>query len=350
MLLTGGESRIEAGPGPGAIVDWLTVTFLPESAGSLSWKADGDDDDADERSVVAPAHLACDLWPVVSDWLGGSVVGHESAARYGYAFGCEFSVIAFGSLVPVGRVDWGGERHGGRGRLDISGAGCGRVSDWGLVRSFIEGLEAAKITRVDLAVDCLAGEFGVEDARSWYELGEFHAGGRVPRHSCPGDWFNPAYRGGEGICYGRTLEVGRRENGKMLRAYEKGRQLGDSESPWTRFEVELRNIDRDIPFDVLTERDRYFAGAYECLKRVLPVAGERIKTHQADGEIALSQYVKHANAGYGQVVSVLRAKMSAGQVLDLLCREGLPRRLQKSSLTAFHLIGAGALQSQEHLQ
>ncbi len=313
----------------GAIVDWLTVTFLP---------------------AVAGEGFAHRVWQVVSTLLGGSVVGQESAGRYGYAHGVEFSVVAYGSLVPVGRLDWGGDRHGGRARLDLSGSGCGRVRDWRCVRSWIEEQDDPTLTRVDLAVDCLAGEFGVEDARSWYEAGEFHSGGRVPRHSCPGDWFNPAYRGGEGIRYGRTLEVGRRVNGKMLRAYEKGRQLGDSDSDWTRFEVELRNIDRDLPLDVLTDCDRYFAGAYECLRRVLPVAGERIKTHQAEGEIALGELVTFTRAAYGQLITVLRGKLDAGQVLDLLCREGLPRRLQRSSLTAFHQLGADALLQERSLQ
>lgn len=74
---------------------------------------------------------------------------------------------------------------------------------------------------------------------------EFTAGeGRPPRHSTPGDWLS------ETPYYGRTLEIGRRENGKMLRAYEKGLQLapGSTATKWTRFEVELRRKDRDIPW------------------------------------------------------------------------------------------------------
>ena len=325
--LTGGES-LQAR----AKVDWLTVTWRPAldrsreritEDGEIVWEREG------------ASNLAAELWSVVSGWLGGSVVGQEAAGKYGYAHGCVFSVVVHGSLVPVGRLDWGGDRHGGRARLDLSGSGCSRVCMWPAVRTYIEALDEAKLTRVDLAVDCLMGEFGVEDARDWYLSGEFHAGGRRPRHSLVGDWLDPHY--------GRTLEIGRRENGKMLRAYEKGRQLGDSASPWTRFEVELRNVDRDLPLDVLTDCDRYFAGAYEALQRLLPVAGERIKTHQAEGEIALGQLVQFQRSAYGQLVNVLRAKLPAGDVLDLLSREGLPRRLQRASLTAFHTIGADAL-------
>jgi phage replication initiation protein len=297
-----------------AVIDWLTVTWQPES------------DDL---------HVAREVWPDLSRWLGGGVVGQECAGKYGYRFGCVFSINVHGSLVPVGRVDWGGDRHGGRARLDLSGSGCSRVCMWPVVREYIEGLEAFTLTRADLAVDCLMGEFGVEDARDWYLEGEFHAGGRRPRHSLVGDWLDPHY--------GRTLEIGRRENGKMLRAYEKGRQLGDSASPWTRFEVELRNIDRVLPVDVLTSPGKYFAGAYEALQRLLDVGAERIKTLQAEGEIGLRQLVQFHRSAYGQLVNVLRARLPAGDVLDALCREGVPRRLHKASLSAFHLLGAGAL-------
>lgn len=318
-VLTGGESLPTSGTaGQGAKVDWLSFTWLPEGGG---------------------VHVSMEVWEVFRARFGFAVVGHESAGKYGYRFGCVFSVVRHGSVVPVGRVDWGGDRHGGRARFDLSGAGCSLVVDWFPVHRWIAALQAPKITRVDLAVDCLMGEFGVEDARDWYLGGEFHAGGRRPRHSLVGDWLDPHY--------GRTLEIGRRENGKMLRAYEKGRQLGDSASPWTRFEVELRNIDRELPLDVLTRADVYFVGAYEALERVLESAGERIKTCQAEGEIALGQAVRYARTAYGQVIDVLRIKLAAGAVLDILSRPGLPRRLQKSSLVAFNQIGADALLPQD---
>lgn len=312
--LTGGESLPEAGEAPRAKVDWFSFTWLPEGGG---------------------LHVAAEVWELFHAVFGFGVVGADSAGRYGYQFGCVLSVVKFGSIVPVGRVDWGGDRMGGRARFDLSGGGCSMVKDWRPVVRWLERLEAVKITRVDLAVDCLLGEFGVDDAVGWFEAGEFHAGGRRPRHSTPGDWLAPHY--------GRTLEIGRRENGKMLRAYEKGRQLGDYASPWTRFEVELRNIDRELPFEVLTECDKFFSGAYAALERLLPVAGERIATHQREGDITLGRLVMHARSAYGQLVEVLRAKVTAGEVLDVLSRPGLPRRLQRSSLVAFHQFGADAL-------
>ncbi len=322
--LTGGEKTAEVRePVSGrAKVDWWSMTWLPESS---------------------DIHVARELWDLLTVWLGGGVVGRECPGRYGYEFGCTFGVVVHGSVVNVGRVDWGGERMGHRARVDLSGAGCSRVTDWAPIRAWIERQEAAKLTRVDLAVDCLMGEYSVDDAVTWYESGIFRASaqGTQPRHSTVGDWL------GDGPQWGRTLEVGRRENGKMCRVYEKGRQLGDAASPWVRWEVELRNNDRDLPFDILTDCDRYFVGAYQCLEALLPVAGERIATHQAEGEIQLGQLVTFSRSSYGQLVQVLRGKLDASQVLDLITRPGVPRRLHRASLVAFETLGAAALSDRQ---
>ncbi|MDH0373760.1 replication initiation factor domain-containing protein, partial [Comamonas aquatica] len=199
----------------------------------------------------------------------------------------------------VGLIDWGGERMRGRARLDLSGSACSRITNWQGMQDFLYSAWDCTITRVDLAVDCLQGEFTVDDARDWLHQGLFTARegagqGRPPRHSTPGDWLALDANGNPAPFYGRTLEIGRRENGKMLRAYEKGLQLlPGSGDKWTRFEVELRRKDRDIPLDVLTRCDEYFVGAYECLQQLLPVAGERIKTHQKEGELTVERMVSH---------------------------------------------------------
>jgi len=297
--LTGGERLKE-----GAKVDWCTLT----------WKPDPDE------YVPGNTHD----W--FSDALGG-VMGEEVNGLFGYDKGVRFYVAVGGTPVHVGRVDFGGEHHGGRARLELSGAGCSRVRSWTAFADRVRQLDEFTLTRVDLAVDALEGEFGVEDAVEWYQAGDFNAGGRNPRHSLVGDWLSPKH--------GRTFEVGRRENGKMLRCYEKGRQLGDQTSPWTRFEVEIRNNDRDIPLDILTDSDKYFTGAYRCLERVLDAAAERIKTHQKEGDIALEHLVTYAKSAYGQVINILRTSWSAQEVIDELSRPGTPKRLERASLLGF---------------
>lgn len=300
--LTGGEET------KSAKLDWCTVTWLP---------------DHDE-------HVAATIHHLLSEFLGG-VLGESVNGMFGYESGVRFYVPMGGRPVHVGRVDFGGSHHGFRARLDLSGAGCSRMLNWSRFRTVLESWTEAKLTRVDLAVDCLEGEFSVEDARDWYLADDFRAGtsGAMPRHSLIGDWLGQPK-------HGRTLEVGRRENGKMCRVYEKGRQLGDQASAWTRFEVELRNNDRDLPMDILTRPDVYFVGAYKCLERVLDAAGERIATHQKEGEIALEVMKGHACTSYGQVLDVLRVMgLSAEEICKEIARPGVPRRLERASLAGF---------------
>ena len=306
-------------PKPRAKVDWLTATWKPEP---------------DEHVVATVLDLLRSN--------GLQVEAEDGAGHFGFQHGARLYVrLDDGARAQVALLDWGGERMRGRARLDLSGTACARIRDWQGMQDWLGHQWETTITRVDLAVDCLDGEFTVDDAAAWLDAGEFHAGeGRPPRHSTPGDWRSPE------PFYGRTLEVGRRENGKMLRAYEKGLQLAPgSGDKWTRFEVEIRNKDRDIPLDVLTRCDVYFVGAYVCLQRLLPAAGERIATHQKEGELSLETMVHHASVGYGKLVHVMRGHVHADDLLDLISRPGVPRRLEKATLAGF--IAASSVAQQE---
>ena len=291
----------------GAKVDWFTATWRPEP---------------DEHVLGTILGLFRDL--------GLKRVGADSGVgHFGFKYGARIHIVLDdGALHQIALLGWGGDRMKGRARIDLSGSGCSRVSNWQAVQDWLGSQWEASITRVDLAVDCLDGEYTVDHAREWLLSGEFTVGeGRPPRHSTPGDWLSPE------PFYGRTLEIGRRENGKMLRAYEKGLQLAPgSGDKWTRFEVEIRNKDREIPIDVLTRCDVYFVGAYVCLQRLLPVAGERIATDQKEGDLTLAQLVTHMREAYGKLVTVVRAHVDVSDVLDLISRPGVPKRLEKASL------------------
>jgi len=304
--VTLGETPAKAS---GAKIDWLTFT----------WKPDPD------------LHLLATVMQLLRDH-GLKVHAEECAGHFGFHKGARLYVLLDdGARHQVALLDWGGDRFRGRARLDISGSGCSKIHSWQGMQDFLYSAWECTITRVDLAVDCLDGEFTVEDARTWLNDGLFTAGtGAPPRHSTPGDWLS------ETPYYGRTLEIGRRENGKMLRAYEKGLQLAPgSGDKWTRFEVELRRKDRDIPLDVLTRCDEYFVGAYKCLQALLPVAGERIKTHQKEGELTTEQMVSYCREAYGKLVNTLRGRVDSDDLLSVISRPGTPRRLEKASLGGF---------------
>lgn len=302
--LTGGES-----PDPtveknqGVKVDWVTLTFLPTP------------DELVDRTFFdfLNSHLSRPIFAVSAP----GMLGYD----YGVKFFCK---LDDGKEHHIARLDWGGAMHKSRARFDLSGSGCSLVKSWAAFQDYVGALFNYTLTRVDLAADFLNGEYTVEDARIWYESGLFNAGGRMPRHNVIGDWFKPVY--------GRTLEIGRRENGKMLRCYEKGRQLGDPSSLWTRFEVELRNIDRDLPLNILTECNNFFVGSYKCLEQIVEAAVERIKTQQKEGEISLEKLTDCARDSYGRLISVLALYLSPDEIIETLSRPGVPARLEKATL------------------
>lgn len=291
-----------------AKVDWLTATWKPEP---------------DEHVPATVLDLLRGL--------GLPVHAEDGPGHFGFAHGARLYVLLDdGAHHQVALLDWGGDRMRGRARLDLSGSACSRVADWKPMQDWLGAQWETTITRVDLAVDCLQGEFTVDDGVVWLKAGEFTTGGRPPRHSTPGDWLSPK------PYYGRTLEIGRRENGKMLRAYEKGLQLKPgSGDKWTRFEVEIRNKDRDIPLDVLTRCDHYFSGAYTCLSQILDALPERIATHQKEGELSAEWLTELCAVSYGKFVGTMRLCMDADELLDLISRPGVPRRLEKAILAGY---------------
>jgi phage replication initiation protein len=123
-------------------------------------------------------------------------------------------------------MGYGGQR--GTVYISITGAGCAGAGDGWEARlvAWLQDSIQYRITRVDLAYDDMSGrEYGVDRALSDYCDGLYDSCGRPPTCEQLGNWIRPDGRG-------RTFCVGRRSSGKYLRVYEKGRQLGDVDSPW----------------------------------------------------------------------------------------------------------------------
>lgn len=295
-VTTGGKS------GTAAIVDWLNVTF---------------DHDRDVLSVLQ------DLQRL----LGGRYVGAEamSGGKHGFEHGVRLQAYAAGQLVKFGMFCWGGESQRGRALLSIEGGGCRLVDDWDEMSAWIGSLPGYRLTRVDLAVDLHEGEYTVDDAHDWAVEGRFNNGGRNPRLDVQGDWIT-----GE---HGRTLYVGQAANGKMLRCYEKGKQLGDLDSPWTRFEVQFGNRDRELPLSMLTRRDEFFAGAYPALVPLLEIVGEKIKTVRESTRITVQHAITHITRSYGKWVHVLmEAGVESADLVEAVRVRAVPSRLNLASV------------------
>jgi phage replication initiation protein len=210
--------------------------------------------------------------------------------------------------------------------LSLSGEACHLVPNWSDLIILLRDRLGAQISRWDGAVDDFNGIHSVDMASQMYDDGKFNSGGNEPTCEERGNWRKPDGKG-------RTFYVGKRENGKMARIYEKGMQLGTPGHPWVRWEVELHNTSRVIPFEVLLEPGKYLAGTYPALDWVQDEM-QRIRTIQKTGQITYDSSVHHAKRSVGKLVNVMMAKEgSAEKVVEMLIRDGIPKRLNTPSLT-----------------
>lgn len=296
--VTRGESPQQA-----VKVDWLNATFPAPSLSVVGFVA------------------------LLARMLGRPVFAVEGRGLIGFRESVTLHARHGAASSAIGSIAWGGDQQMGKWLLQLTGVGCQLVRDWDGMRSLLEDL-GAKLTRVDLALDFLAGEHSVDDAVRYYEEGAFQLAGRPPKSAVAGDWL-----GGKA---GRTLYIGDSKNGKMLRVYEKGKQLGDESSDWTRYEVQLGSRDRVIPFDVLTRRDARFAGFYPALEQMVADAADAIPTLRKGGEVSLGHLLYHLKRCYGKLLGTCLAEVGAtdADLVQELRVIGLPRRVNVSSLAA----------------
>jgi phage replication initiation protein len=199
----------------------------------------------------------------------------------------------------IGMVAFGGENQKGWCSVNISGRGCEWVQDWDEATSSFAKMSAFETRRVDIALDTYRREVTHETVVSAYKTGSFTTSGRPPKITeiLPGERRD-----------GRTVYIGSREQGKFLRAYEKGFELvkGYSKEMQVesiggfpiediyRLELELKPKVSPLPVDLIQRRDQYFSGAYPYLQSVVDIEPEiwhqkREEGPQRDLDAALSQ-------------------------------------------------------------
>lgn len=327
----------------------------PPSAGGVSWRLRGSGAAAPSTGAVTPVESSTGesfSSPVAKvDWLNatfqrpgmsvhglisfvGEVMGRSlSAVLDGGLFGFSdrhriSALLDDGAKVEVGAVALGGESQNGRWLLQLNGKGCGLVKDWASLQELLEGLEAT-ISRVDLAVDFLDGEYTVDDAMTLYDEGAFINRGRNPDLDIQGAWHETGTKG-------RTMYVGKLKNGKTLCVYEKGRQLNMPESNWTRYEVRLGNRDRVIPLDVLTNPDKYFAGAYPALEHMLEAAAQEVPTVQEEVKGSLAHGLHHLRRCYGKYIhqAIEATHCSMTDLVQEVRVVGIPKKVDPSGVVA----------------
>ena len=295
---TEGDSR--------CIVDWLTSTF------------------------EKPAFSLQTLIGLLADYMQLDVRGTDKGKGFrGFTTAIELEACINDEYKRIGTIAFGGKAQKSRYMLDIEGQGCGLIKDWEALQDTLEGMQA-RLTRVDLALDFLNGEKTVDDAMTMAKAGEFNMNGYPPIVNQQGDWEIDPTRG-------RSLYIGKRICGKQLNVYEKGKQLGNKESNWTRFELRLGNRGRVIPLDILTDRDKYFAGAYPAFATLLDgVKGERIKTISKETEFVLTHMLTHMKRSYGKTINQAR-KLNGFDItefIEAVTVKGTPNKLDPASRDA----------------
>ncbi|WP_454734360.1 replication initiation factor domain-containing protein [Cupriavidus pauculus] len=259
---------------------------------------------------------------------GFKFIRREGKGLFGFAESEDVMFSVGGELQRVAVLAWGGQgKQADMAFLQITGTGCNALHlnedrlDRENLRTVLQSVDAT-ITRLDICFD--TESLGVLDCWSAYQAGRFNAyGGRgtQPSYDQAGDWLEHQGRG-------RTLYIGKAKNGKLIRCYEKGKQLGDPDSPWLRLEVQWGNRDRVIPFDALVDTDAYFVGAADFFSTVLASVPRMVKTISKGAAIVAEKLVHHGREAYGRLIhQLVQAKLSADQIVSMLRREGAPKRM-----------------------
>jgi DNA relaxase NicK len=184
--------------------------------------------------------------------------------------------------VPKKRgMSFGGDAMRGWVWIEITGKGCQWVEDWNQCEDDLAQLRDFQYKRVDIALDTYKREVTHETVIAAYSAGMFTTTGKPPsmRQIVPADPYE-----------GRTAYVGKRDQPKFLRAYEKGYEQarnfpgleltsfdGVPIADWYRLELELKAKQQLLPEDLIENRDQYFAGAYPYLQAVLDVEPQILK-------------------------------------------------------------------------
>lgn len=274
-----------------ALVDWLGFTLRLSPGQTLAWLA---------SSLETLFNVPQGCW--------------EDSGRGWFGYERRISLGSYGLLA------FGGSAQQGTYHVELNSHGCGLIRDWNAIRLWGAVYEA-NITRIDLAHDDFdARTIDVATALRWLSEGRFTTNGRPP---CGELWDDL------GSGRGKTLYVGGRKSGKLVRFYEKGKQLGDPASQWVRAEVELKNKGRVVPWEAVTSPGLYFAGAYPALA-FLSATQCRLQTIQRGGQISYDAMVNTLRRQGGKALGVM-CKVHQGDaaaVLARVVREGVPGRLQ----------------------
>lgn len=161
-----------------------------------------------------------------------------------------------------------------------------------------------RITRIDLAHDDFNGEYSSFD---WADEQESNDRFLLPKtRNRPACTYAGEFKHGDPLNKGLTLYVGSRKNGKVIRCYEKGKQLGDTSSAWFRSELEIHAKKRLIPFDILLNPTEYFCGAYPYCLDLITLAKKNQGDHTPQIVDKFESVKRESKINLFRAISILR--------------------------------------------
>lgn len=307
------------------------------------------------------------LWP-------HAVFSARSTGLKGYS--C--SIAIFVDEVQYGVIGHHGENKAGRNYISLTGVACSTLSDEQVIFAYeVLKLLEARLSRLDIALDFYNGErtwdhalWSYEGTKGFCSLG----GGRKPPYK------TITGQDGFGNNSGRTLYVGTRgETEKFVRVYEKGlevfsklpKDLRDAShersqakdmvfsvedavyaDKWLRIEIEFSRQKKDLPLEMLIDRDQYFAGAYPyCADCLGLVDGLRPVSLKTELDVDLIKLIGHGQKAYGSLVFTLKELgFTDSEVVQVLSSGKLSSKLVRSGVYARIKARQAELMAEEELR
>lgn len=287
-----------------SLVDWVSFTFSVSKFINYSY---------------CEARFISDFSSELKNIFGFGVTEKRKAGLNFYSSSFELGVNNWGQLCVGGQ--------NGTCLVTIKGQGLLHAQK-GWESKLILLLEQlqANITRVDLACDLFYSKYTLDDFLQSYNDGLFKVLARSPSVELRGDWVNKDDQ------KGRTLYIGKKQSGKLLRIYEKGKQLGGTfstlYSDWVRVELELSNKGRTIPYSVLSLAGQYLAGAYPALSFLYEIQS-KVKTNKKISHLDLDRSLKIVRHQFGAYIFAFNELYGAQKTIEILTngKEKIPPRL-----------------------
>lgn len=307
----------------GVFVDWLSITFHQDTLEKIAG-----------HPLISDAEYMYVLSAELERILGFGIT--KKCKSKGNKF-YEMMFRLGSDDVDYGEVHYGGQRD--TVLIELKGVGCNLASEGWESRmcDFLKNAVRPRITRIDLALDFFNGEYSPEQALLDHDNGFFDNHNMRPKSETIGS----AWRKEDGS--GKTFYVGRKKNARFVRVYEKGKQLGDKESKWCRFEIQFNHGDIEIPFDILVDEGGYFCGAFPICASFANMPQERrIGVREKTLNLTFEHKVRHAKNAVGKLVNFMAdVGLSDEQIVAMLKADaGYPKGLEPEKYDVTELLNA----------